>query len=112
MNNRKKGSIYEDRAIEYLMEKGYEILKKNFRNRFGEVDIIAKDKDYLVFIEVKYRKNQAKGYAIEAVTTKKAQKIRLMAEYYLFLNKIVNQNIRFDILSIDNEKFQHIKDAF
>ena len=70
MNTRKKGAEYEQTAIEYLQRQGVEILEHNYRNRRGEIDIIGKDGDYTVFIEVKYRKDSAAGQPAEAVVEK------------------------------------------
>ena len=62
------GTAYEKMAGEYLKTQGYEILQYNFRCRMGEIDIIAKDHGYLVFIEVKYRRDKSCGHPAEAVT--------------------------------------------
>ena len=70
-NCREIGAEYENRAVIFLKEKGYQIIKQNFRCRQGEIDIIAKDGEYLVFTEVKYRKNAYQGAALEAVTMQK-----------------------------------------
>ena len=67
MNQRQLGSLYEERATEYLKTKGYRILERNFRNRMGEIDIIAKDGAYFCFIEVKYRTSNRYGSPLEAV---------------------------------------------
>lgn len=65
-NNRETGSYYERMAGVYLTEKGYEILEYNYRCKLGEIDIIARDGDYLVFCEVKYRADDRKGTPPEA----------------------------------------------
>ena len=65
------GTAYEKMAGEYLKTQGYEILQYNFRCRMGEIDIIAKDHGYLVFIEVKYRRDKSCGHPAEAVTPRK-----------------------------------------
>lgn len=67
-NKRDIGTVYEKKAVLLLEEKGCRILERNFYTYHGEIDIIAKDGDCLVFVEVKYRKNTKKGYAAEAVT--------------------------------------------
>lgn len=112
-NNRKVGSFYEEKACNYLKERGFIILNRNFRLKFGEIDIIGLDNSYLVFVEVKFRKNNSLGYAIEAVTTKKVKQIRKMAMLYLNINKYKSDiDLRFDIVSIDNDKIEWIKNAF
>ena len=70
-NQREKGAYWEQKAGAYLESIGYEILEYNFRCRMGEIDIIARDGDYLVFCEVKYRAGTGKGYPAEAVDLKK-----------------------------------------
>ena len=70
-------------AAAYLKKKGYRILEANFRCRFGEIDLIARDGAYLVFIEVKYRSSLKDGDSLEAVNRRKQRKIIRVAEYYL-----------------------------
>lgn len=71
-----------------MQKNGYRILEKNFRDRRGEIDLIAKDGRTLVFVEVKYRKNARNGYPEEAVDTRKQKKIRETAAYYVYKNRI------------------------
>ena len=66
MNKRSVGSIYEQLAAEQLINMGYSVLACNYRNRFGEIDIIAKDGDTICFCEVKYRRDNGCGRALEA----------------------------------------------
>lgn len=113
-NNRELGTKYEKIAQNYLEKKGYTILNINFRfKNIGEIDIVAKDGDYIVFCEVKYRKNTTHGYPYEAVNAAKIKKIRLTAKYYLAsMHYSDNTYVRFDVISILNNKIEHIKDAF
>lgn len=83
MNRRKIGQKHEELAAKYLEEKGYEILERNYRIRTGEIDLIARDDRYLVFVEVKYRKNLQMGDPLEAVDSRKQQQIYRTARYYL-----------------------------
>lgn len=112
MNNRKKGNQYEQIAGEYLKLQGYEILEYNFQCRFGEIDIVAKDGDYLIFCEVKYRRNNAKGSPLEAVTFAKQKRISKVAFYYITTKKKEDMPCRFDVIGILGNKIQHIKNAF
>lgn len=82
-DNRKVGFLGENLAAEALKSKGYEILERNFSNRFGEIDIIAKDKNVLVFVEVKAKKRADFGMPEEMINAYKLQKIRKMAEVYM-----------------------------
>ena len=116
MNERGKSA--EDIAVIFLKKKGYKIVERNFRCYFGEIDVIAKDEDCLAFIEVKYRKSDAFGGAVGAVTSMKQEKIKKTAQ--LFLQKSGEEPIvRFDVVLITGEpdnlkkaKIEVIKDAF
>lgn len=81
--NRKTGSLAEDLAVEALKEKGYQILEKNFSNRFGEIDIIARDKKTLVFVEVKAKTGLDFGMPEEMINKQKLKRIQKMAFVYL-----------------------------
>jgi putative endonuclease len=101
----------EKKAIKYIKKFKYKILARNFSTKFGEIDIIAKDKDMLVFIEVKYRKSLYSGTPQEAVKSSKKQKIIKSAIVYIKKNNI-KSDIRFDIIAISNDKIELIKSAF
>lgn len=89
------------------------ILEQNFRCRSGEIDLIARDGAYLVFIEVKYRKDAAEGYALEAVDEKKARKVRQVAAFYLLKKKYPEDTpCRFDAAGIDGEAITYLENAF
>ena len=113
MNKREQGSHYETMAAEYLKNKGYEIISQNFFSKNGEIDIIAKDTDTLVFCEVKYRSNTRYGLPEEAVDYRKQDKIRKTAAYYLYRNNFpVETRVRFDVIAVLGGKITHIEDAF
>ena len=116
-NNRKIGDVYEVLVIAYLEEKGYKIIEHNFRCHIGEIDIIALYQKYIVFIEVKYRKNMNHGNPLEAVTTKKQKIISKCATYYLLIHPMYqNIGVRFDVVGVQKEKLTHqmihIENAF
>ena len=112
-NNRSVGSEYEKIAAEYLAGLGMTILERNFRTRYGEIDIIARDQNYLVFVEVKYRKNADKGYALEAIDIKKQSRIKKMALQYIHSGKLNGyMPIRFDCIGITGNQLHYIKNAF
>src|SRR5271169_1504716 len=92
----KKG---EDIAADYLKGRGHNILHRNYRTSLGEADIITSDKDVLVFVEVKTRTGTAFGEPFEAVNSRKQDKLRKIALYYLKLLK-TEKPVRFDIVSI------------
>ena len=112
-NNRTIGKSYEEKAAKYLEQNGYTIIDVNFNCKIGEIDIIAKDKEYLVFVEVKYRKNLLKGDPSEAINYYKQRTITKVAQYYL-LKKRMSFNIpcRFDVVVIIDEQIRLIKNAF
>lgn len=82
-DNRATGRLAENFAAKALSEKGYQILESNFSNRYGEIDIIAKDKNVLVFIEVKAKKGIDFGEPEEMINRSKLQRIRNMATIYM-----------------------------
>lgn len=106
------GSGGEDQASKYLISKGYKILKRNFKTKIGEIDIVAKDGDVIVFVEVKTRKNDYFGLPREAVTPTKQRKIRMVATQYLKLNGGLNQLCRFDVIDILGGDLNHIENCF
>lgn len=112
-NRRKIGGIYEQKAGEYLKEQGYTILEYNYRCRIGEIDIVARDGRYLVFVEVKYRKNTKSGLPQEAVNLHKQEKISKTAYFYLVQHKLpMDTPCRFDVAAILGEEITVVKNAF
>lgn len=113
----KKGAIYEDIAVNYLKNNGYEIIERNFSvHRVGEIDIIALEKDWLIFIEVKARR---KTYYLpyECVNKSKFNKIVKTSAFYLKKHNKKYNGIRYDVISIEideknNFKIEHIKNVF
>lgn len=100
-------------AEAYLRSQGYEILEKNFYSHFGEIDIIAREGRYLVFLEVKYRRNNGSGLALEAVSQRKRQRIFRTARYYLYKNGLTEETpCRFDVVAIQGGDIAVIKNAF
>lgn len=112
MNTLQNGQQGEQAACDYLQRLGYRILQRNFRKPCGEVDIIAKDKNTLVFIEVKKRASMAFGGPAAAVTLSKQRKIVLTAQYYLKENASKFDSIRFDVVCLLPGKLEHIPNAF
>jgi len=107
------GKRGEDIAVEYLRGKGYVIIERNFHSQQGEIDIIGKEGDMLVFVEVKSYSYRSYGTPIGALRRAKKESIIHAARTYLYKNNIRNLNCRFDVLAImDNSRFQLIKGAF
>jgi putative endonuclease len=114
LNTRQVGSDEEELAADYLRGKGYFIIQKNYRVRQGEIDIIARDGQTIVFVEVKYRKNAGAGHPLEAVTFSKQKQICKTALFYLNQNKINPEvtPVRFDVIGILGTEITHIENAF
>ena len=106
------GKKHEQEAADYLKSLNYKILELNYKILpIGEIDIIAKDKNTIVFVEVKYRKTKEFGTPAEFVTKSKQKKVIKTALCYIKQNKI-KADIRFDIISICQAEIEHIKNAF
>lgn len=116
------GDLGEQKAIQYLIDSNYQILKTNFRvGRIGEIDIIARDGEYICFVEVKTRKTTSFGYPSEAVDSVKQHRINQVAAIYLSNMGLSDQCSRFDIIEVfinrqkDKEEIKsinHLKNAF
>lgn len=102
----------EDKAIVYLEQKGWKVIAKNYRYKRGELDIIGMDGEVLVFVEVKYRKNNLYGFPENFVNNHKVGMMRKTAMSYIFKENW-KKNIRFDIVAITGEgEPEHFQDAF
>lgn len=114
MNNKEKGDIGEDIAKHYLIKKGADILESKYKIKTGEIDIIARLDNELVFIEVKSRTNLRYGYPSEAVNSRKIKKIVNTSKYYILKHNLYNTPIRFDVIEIylNENKINHIVNAF
>ena len=91
----------EDMAVDFLQKKGYTILCRNYRCRSGEIDIVARKKKILCFIEVKTRRTRAYGTPQEAVTLRKQYKIGRVAQDFLQRHRLENWPARFDVVTVD-----------
>lgn len=112
MSNKAVGIRGEALAAKYLESKDYEIIKKNYKNDYGEIDIIAAHNGYLVFVEVKTRSTLEFGFPSEAVDAHKRRKISQVASVYIRSKKLYDLPVRFDVIEICGEEINHIEDAF
>lgn len=113
MNKRQIGKEKEELACDFLKRKGFEILTVNYWCRYSEIDIIAKDGKILVFVEVKYRKDEKCGESSYAVSRKKMKSICQCARYYIYREKIpLDTPMRFDVIAIDGDHISHFVNAF
>lgn len=102
-NTREQGKHFEEVALNILEKNGYSLVKSNFYSKFGEIDIIVKKNNLLVFVEVKQRSSLNYGNGGEAITKSKRRKIFLSSREFLFLNNISDMDIRFDAIVFDKK---------
>ena len=106
-------AVTNEKAADYLKQQGLFILRYNYRCRFGEIDLIARDGEYLVFVEVKYRKDNSSGYSLAAVNPAKQKTICKVARYFLTVEyHNVDIPCRFDVAGIDGDEIHWVKNAF
>ncbi|MCL1067559.1 YraN family protein [Shewanella olleyana] len=111
MNERNQGQHAESLARTYLEQQGLQFVTQNQRYRFGEIDLIMRDKQYWVFVEVKYRSSPQFGGALSAVSAAQISRIRKAAEQYLQTHKI-NAPCRFDVIAINGKDIQWLQGCF
>lgn len=117
MYNKKVGNFGEMLVITYLENLNYKIIDKNYFTKYGEIDIIAKDNDEYVFIEVKTRTSNKYGRPAEAVNNNKERNIENASRVYIYLNKLENQYVRYDVIEVyflNKNKYyiNHLKNNF
>ena len=120
LNKRQTGTRGETLALRYLMGKGYALIERNYRTRYGEIDLVVRRDRTLAFVEVKLRRGMGFGDPLEAVTPRKQARIRRTAERYLagkgagFAEGF--EEVRFDVVGIllgaGKPEIQHVEDAF
>jgi len=110
------GKAGEEAAVQYLLQRGYRILQRNYRCRFGEIDLIARDGGTLAFIEVKTRRSQRFGPAASAVTFEKQRHLIKASQMYMTQMKRAYELCRFDVVAVEIDAhglhIELIKDAF
>ena len=113
MNHIQKGKNYEQKAAAYLKEQGMSLLTTNYRCRQGEIDIIGIHENCLVFVEVKYRKDEKSGMPEEAVGVSKQRKICRVSDYFRISNRQYEQlQVRYDVAAITGEQIKWYQNAF
>lgn len=113
MNRRKTGTDGEKLAAAHLERQGVFILERNYRCRSGEIDLIGRDGEYLVFFEVKYRRDARMGHPEEAVGTAKQRQICRVADYYRLVQGLPLQTaVRYDVVAVEGEQIRWVKNAF
>lgn len=113
MNNRMVGADKEEIAAAFLVRNGVTVLERNFRCRTGEIDLVCRQGEYLVFVEVKYRRDTQKGTPQEAVGMTKQKKICRVADYYRMIHHLGDATaVRYDVIAIQGEDVHWITNAF
>ncbi|MBB6217792.1 putative endonuclease [Anaerosolibacter carboniphilus] len=113
--NREIGIQGENAAIRYLVNQGYVVIERNYRSRYGEIDIIAKDNNMIVFVEVKTRSNLAYGRPAEAIDYRKTRHLRYTAQQYIQWKGLYDCGCRFDAIEVvigslnTRSKINHIR---
>jgi putative endonuclease len=110
------GALGEDLALKEITRLGYKCIARNYRCPLGEIDLIAKERDRLVFIEIKTRRGRSTGYAKEAITSRKRRQLSKVALAYMKSNNCSDAKSRFDVVAIslmgDKEEIEVIRNAF
>ncbi|MBD3419549.1 MAG: YraN family protein [Chitinivibrionales bacterium] len=113
MNTRKRGAAGEERAAEYLLQKGYRIVSRNYETKDGEIDCIAQDADgTLVFVEVKCAHGRSMGNPLFRVNRRKQVQLAKMARRYLYEHALSTHPCRFDAIAVMPDKIDHLRNAF
>lgn len=107
-----RGNDGEERAVAYLMRAGMRIVERNFRSKLGELDIVARDRGTLVFVEVRSRYDSLHGTAIEMVNVHKQRKVTRVAWSYIATRRPHFITARFDVIGITGDELVHIEDAW
>lgn len=110
------GRYGEDRAASYLQERGYEIIDRNWRSQVGEIDLVAKEKDRLVFIEVKTRSGSGFGHPFESITSNKVARMRRLASDWCVAKQVSGVKVRLDAMAVlvtgGRVHIEHLKEVF
>jgi putative endonuclease len=116
LKDKPPGAWGEDLALRYLIQNGYTPVERNYRTRRGEIDLIVRKDETLVFVEVKLRRSIGFGDPLEAVTPRKQETLRAAAEHYLYAREPHFDTLRFDVIGIladrPEVRIHHVEDAF
>jgi putative endonuclease len=110
------GRYGEDRAANFLEDRGYEIIDRNWRSQIGEIDLVARDKDRLVFVEVKTRSGSGFGHPFEAITANKVARMRRLVADWCIAKKVSGVKVRLDAIAVlitgGRVHIEHLKEVF
>lgn len=113
-SSQNKGQAYEEAVGHWLTARGLQLICRNYRCRHGEIDLVMRQAQTLVFVEVRYRQNRRHGGALASVTAAKQRKIRMTAQHYLAAQQLneSRQSCRFDVVAIDDGEMHWLPNAF
>ena len=111
MNKRSLGKQKENEVCDLIIKNGYKVIEQNYRNRYGEIDIIAENNDYIIFIEVKYRRNDKFGTGEESIDIKKCRKILMGSQQYI-TDKNITKGVRYDAAVLSTNEIRYIENYF
>lgn len=116
-HNRGRGKVGEDDAVHWLESQGYRVVERNVVNHAGEIDLVARDGEYLCFVEIKARASGAFGPAIASVDLRKQRRISRAAALYLAIKNHRDTPCRFDVIGLDRSassgwRYTLVRDAF
>lgn len=110
------GRYGEDRAAAYLTDRGYEIIERNWRSARGEIDLIAREKDKIVFVEVKTRNGTGFGHPFEAITEAKVSRMRRLVAEWCRVRELPGVKVRLDAIAVlvtsGRVSIEHLKQVF
>jgi putative endonuclease len=106
-NTSEKGAHYERVAELYLRDAGLTCVERNYRCKYGEIDLIMQEQETFVFVEVKYRGSEQFGGAVNSLSAQKMQKLRRAIAYYCQVHRISDSPLRIDFVAIDSDKQCH-----
>lgn len=110
--SREDGAVYERLAAEHLEKKGWTILARNFTAKVGELDLVARDGETVVFVEVRQRSSLGFGTPAETIGRSKIRKLIKTAQFFAMTRGLEDEPMRFDVVAFDGEALEHIEDAF
>lgn len=111
MNTYIVGKDYETKALNILSKNGFDLCCRNYRGSLGEIDLIVRKGDLIVFVEVKFRKTKKFGSGLDAIDIKKGKKIYVTALEYLDESKLFDASVRFDTIAFDDRKTEWVKNC-
>jgi len=111
-NPQDRGRFGEELALEYFLKRDYQLLARNYRTRYGEIDVVVEKGEVVVFIEVRTRQNNGMGAPVETITRAKRHRLIKTALHFIQRKRMQNRQFRFDVFIIDGQNLEHIENAF